>query len=19
MWPSRLTLQGIALGDCWRH
>ena len=19
IWPSRLTLQGIALGDCWRH
>ncbi|MGJ5201862.1 URC4/urg3 family protein [Bradyrhizobium sp. HKCCYLR20261] len=19
IWPSRLTLQGVALGDCWRH
>src|SRR5207245_4095148 len=19
IWPSRLTLGGIALGDCWRH
>jgi len=19
IWPSRITLQGVALGDCWRH